>query len=159
MPARGTSESSRRVREVGAPFVHRLRVRYHECDPQGIVFNGTWFAYFDVTLTELWRAAFGSYDAMVEAGSDVMVVSAAATYRAPGRFDDELEIAMAIERLGTSSMTSAFTATRDGVTLVEGTLVHVFVDPATHTKQEIPGAAREKLAPWVVAGQPAGSAT
>ena len=45
------------------PFVHQLRVRYHECDAQGIVFNAHHFAYFDVTLTELWREAFGSYDA------------------------------------------------------------------------------------------------
>ena len=141
------------------PFVHRLRVRYHECDPQGIVFNGTWLAYFDVTLTELWRAAFGSYDAMVESGSDVMVVSASVAYRTPARFDDELEVAMGIQRLGTSSMTSVFTAARDGTVLVEGTLVHVFVDPASHTKQEIPGSAREKLAPWVTGDQAAGSAT
>jgi acyl-CoA thioester hydrolase len=56
-------------------------VRYHECDAQGIVFNANHFAYFDVTLTELWRAAFGSYDAMVEAGSDVVVVDAAAARR------------------------------------------------------------------------------
>ena len=50
------------------PFAHRLRVRYHECDPQGIVFNSHHFAYFDVVLTELWRAAFGSYGAMVASG-------------------------------------------------------------------------------------------
>src|SRR3712207_8836242 len=58
---------------MSPPFVHRFRVRYHECDAQGIVFNANHFAYFDVTLTELWRAAFGSYDAMVEAGTDVVV--------------------------------------------------------------------------------------
>jgi hypothetical protein len=50
------------------PFVHRLRVCYHECDQQGIVFNANHFAYFDVVLTELWRAAFGSYGAMVALG-------------------------------------------------------------------------------------------
>jgi acyl-CoA thioester hydrolase len=55
------------------PFVHRLRVRYHECDQQGIVFNANHFAYFDVVLTELWRAAFGSYGAMVASGADVQV--------------------------------------------------------------------------------------
>jgi acyl-CoA thioester hydrolase len=136
---------------VPEPFVHRLRVRYHECDPQGIVFNGTWFAYFDVTLTELWRAAFGSYDAMVQSGSDVVVVSAAATFSASARFDDELDVAMAIERLGGSSMTSAFTVRRDGETLAEGRLVHVFVDPATMAKQQIPDHARDALAPWVSA--------
>jgi acyl-CoA thioester hydrolase len=134
---------------VGAPFVHRLRVRYHECDPQGIVFNGNWFAYFDVTLTELWRAAFGSYEAMVEAGSDVVVVDASASFKASARFDDELEVAMGIARLGGSSMTSAFTATRDERVLVEGRLVHVFVDPATMAKQRIPEDVRARLAPWV----------
>ena len=46
------------------PFVHRHRVRYHECDPQGIVFNANWLTYFDVTLTEWFREAFGSYDAL-----------------------------------------------------------------------------------------------
>jgi len=29
-------------------FVHELRVRYGECDPQGIVFNANYLLYFDV---------------------------------------------------------------------------------------------------------------
>ena len=40
-------------------------------------------------------------------------------------------------------------ASRDGERLVEGRLVHVFVDPATLAKQEIPAFARERLAPYV----------
>ena len=44
---------------MGSAFVHPLRVRYAECDPQGVVFNGHYLAYFDIALTELWRAAFG----------------------------------------------------------------------------------------------------
>ena len=54
---------------MGGYFSHTLRVRYAECDAQGIVFNANHFAYFDITLTELWREAFGSYDAMVSAGT------------------------------------------------------------------------------------------
>ena len=34
-----------------APFVHRLRVRYGECDAQGVVFNANYLMYFDVALT------------------------------------------------------------------------------------------------------------
>ena len=133
---------------MSEPFVHRLRVRYHECDRQGIVFNAQWFAFFDVTLTELCRAAFGSYDAMVEEGTDVVVVDAQARFLAPGRFDEELDVAYAIERLGTTSMTIAASVTRDGERLVEGRLVYVFVDPVTLAKQEIPAVVRERLAPW-----------
>ena len=50
------------------PFVHKLRVRYNECDPQNVVFNANYFTYFDITITELWREAFGSYDAMLAGG-------------------------------------------------------------------------------------------
>ena len=134
-----------------APFVHRHRVRYHECDPQGIVFNGNWFQYFDVTLTELWRVTFGSYASVMERGSDVVVLEASARYFAPARFDEEIEIAMTYERLGTTSTVSRFDATRNGERLVEGRLVHVFVDPATMAKQPIPAWAREGLAPYLSA--------
>jgi acyl-CoA thioester hydrolase len=135
-----------------APFVHRLRVRYHECDAQGIVFNANWFAYFDVALTELWREAFGSYGAMVEQGLDVVVAEATARFLAPGRFDDELEIGLAIERLGTTSMATATSVRRDGELLVEGRMVHVFVDAATLVKTEIPAPMRERLAGYAPAG-------
>ena len=43
-------------------FRHPLRVRFHECDPQGVVFNGNYLAYFDIAFTELWREAFGGWD-------------------------------------------------------------------------------------------------
>ena len=48
---------------MGEPFTHHLRVRYAECDAQGVVFNAHYLAYFDTSLTELWRAAFGGYQA------------------------------------------------------------------------------------------------
>jgi len=134
---------------VAPPFVHRLRVRYNECDAQGIVFNAHHFAYFDITLTELWREAFGSYDAMVQAGSDVVVVDAQASFNGSPRFDDELAIEMTITNLGTSSMRSEFAERRGDEVLVTGRMAHVFVDPATMGKQEIPADVREKLAPWV----------
>jgi acyl-CoA thioester hydrolase len=133
-------------------FVHRLRVRYHECDAQGIVFNATHFAYFDVVLTELWRVAFGSYAAMVAAGTDVQVVDASASFHAPARFDDELDIAMMLVRLGTTSITSSFEERRDGALLVSGRLVHVCVDAGTHVKQPIPPDMRRRLAPWCSRG-------
>jgi acyl-CoA thioester hydrolase len=127
------------------PFVHRLRVRFHECDPQGVVFNAHYFAYFDVALTEMWRAAFGSYQSVVDDGTDVVVVEASATYRAPARFDEEIDIELAIARLGTTSMTTETAIRRDGQLLVEGRLVHVFVDPATMAKQTIPDRVRAGL--------------
>ena len=55
---------------AAAPLACKLRVRFGECDPQGVVFNAHFLAYFDIGMTELFRAAFGTlggYQAMVEA--------------------------------------------------------------------------------------------
>ena len=133
------------------PFVHQLRVRYHECDAQGIVFNAHHFAFFDITLTELWREAFGSYDAMVQGGTDVVVKDAQATFHASPRFDDLLDIEMTIEKLGSTSMVTKFEEKRDGELLVSGRMVHVFVTPGDNAKQEIPADVRERLEPYVAA--------
>jgi acyl-CoA thioester hydrolase len=129
-------------------FVHRLRVRFHECDPQGVVFNAHYFSYFDVALTEMWREAFGSYANVVQGGTDVVVVEAGATFRAPARFDDEVEVELAIERLGTTSMTMGAAIRRDGELLVQGRMVHVFVDAATLAKKAIPADVRAGLEPY-----------
>jgi acyl-CoA thioester hydrolase len=120
------------------PFAHHLRVRFHECDPQGVVFYAQYFAYFDVALTEMWREAFGSYGEVVAAGTDVVVVEAGATFRASARFDDELDVELRIDRLGTTSASMATAIRRDGEVLVEGRIAHVFVDAATMAKKPIP---------------------
>jgi acyl-CoA thioester hydrolase len=134
---------------LSPPFVHQLRVRYHECDAQGIVFNAHHFAFFDITLTELWREAFGSYDTMVDSGTDVIVADAQATFHASPRFDDLLDIELTIEKLGNTSMVTRFEEKRDGELLVTGRMVHVFITPGVNTKQPIPDDARARLEPYV----------
>jgi acyl-CoA thioester hydrolase len=135
---------------AGAPFRYRLRVRYAECDRQGHVFNSHYFAYFDVAMTELWRAAIGNYDLMVERGVDVVVGEAQARFRRAARFDDEIDVEAAIERLGRSGITIAFRVLRGSEPLVDGRLMYVCVDARELTSTPIPGWLREALAPWVV---------
>jgi acyl-CoA thioester hydrolase len=134
---------------VGVPFRHRLRVRYHECDQQGRVFNSHYFAYFDIALTELWRAAFGSYAKVVDSGADVVVAQAAATFRAAAVFDDELDVEVAVEAMGTTSIVLLDTIRRDGEVLVEGRVVQVCVDPASMAKRPIPNELRAGLEPYL----------
>jgi acyl-CoA thioester hydrolase len=110
-----------------APFVHKLRVRYGECDPQGIVFNANYLLYFDVAFTELWRAAVGPWQGLVERGVDAVVADASLSFRAPARFDEELELTARIARLGRSALTTEIDVVRDGGVLVAGRLRHVCV--------------------------------
>lgn len=134
---------------MAEPFVHRLRVRYGECDPQGIVFNAHYLAFFDIALTELWREALaGGYREMVDRGLDMVVAEAKCRYRASAGFDDELAIAVSIANLGTTSMTTATRITREEVLVVEGEMRHVFVELATRAKAPIPDWVRSALAPY-----------
>lgn len=130
-------------------FRHRLRVRYSECDPQGVVFNANHLTYFDIAITELWREAIGPYEkAMAEHGVDMVVAEARVRYLAPLRFDEEFELVAAVRSLGTTSLVSALGAEREGTLCADGELRHVFIDPATGTKTEIPPAIRAALAPF-----------
>jgi acyl-CoA thioester hydrolase len=127
------------------PFSHELRVRYGECDPQGIVFNANYLAYFDVAVTELFRAAIGPWQAMVDRGVDVVVAEANVKFRRPARFDDLITLGARVGSFGTTSATIELDIRRDGELLVEGWLRQVFVDAKTWEKTEIPPWAREAL--------------
>ena len=114
------------------PFRHRIRVRFNECDGQGVVFYANYLMYFDVAMTELWREAFGGgYAGMIANGTDAMVAEANIRYRASARFDDELDLVAAVTRIGTTSTVTRLTAERvsDGAVLAEADLRHVFIDP------------------------------
>src|SRR5437764_10993223 len=137
---------------MGEAHRHLLRVRYAECDMQGVVFNAHYLAYFDTNITELWRAAFGSYQAMLDEGIDMVVAEAQLRFTGAARFDDELTLSVALTHLGNTSFVTDHSISRDGETLVEGMLRHVLVDRETLRKTAIPDWARERLAPWVVGG-------
>ena len=138
-------------------FRHRLRVRYGECDPQGVVFNANYLAYFDVVLTEWWREAIGSYTAMVEAGADMVVAESRILFRSSAAFDDELDFELRVARLGNTGMKCHIDAWVGDRLVVEGEIRHVFIEPETKAKRPMPDEIRAALEPYL-AGAPAGDA-
>jgi acyl-CoA thioester hydrolase len=134
-----------RFAAVGRTHTHRLRVRYSECDLQGHVFNANFFSYFDLAITELWRASIGGYQVMLDAGFDLVVVEATARFKAPARFEDDLAIEITVTHLGTTSMRTALRVLRDDTLLVEGEMVHVFIRRDTTNKTPIPPEIRAAL--------------
>jgi acyl-CoA thioester hydrolase len=126
-------------------FVHRLRVRFGECDPQGVVFNANYLLYFDVAFTELWRERLGGYAEMIDGGVDVMLVQSNVGYKQPAKADDEIDIKLLVTKLGTTSMALGADVERDGELLAEAELHYVFVDSASLTKTAIPPEIRTAL--------------
>jgi acyl-CoA thioester hydrolase len=134
--------------EPFSPFSHQLRVRFAECDPQGVVFNSHYLAYVDVAITELWRAALGNYQTMLDRGVDVVVAEARLRFRSPARFDDEVRLEVTVTHMGNTSIISQHRICRGDDVLVEVEIRHVTVDRATLAKLPIPDWLRDGLSPW-----------
>lgn len=129
------------------PFRHELRVRWNECDPQGIVFNANYMTYVDLTVTELWRTLFGGYAEFVaRSGTDLVVADITLRFRGSARFDDVIAVTLDPAFTSESSITTAITIDRDADRLVEGTIRHVCVDAAALTKKLAPEELRRALA-------------
>jgi acyl-CoA thioester hydrolase len=133
---------------MSEPFVHQIRVRYAECDAQEVVFNAHYLAYVDIGITELWRAAFGSYQAMLDRGVDVVVAEAHLRFLRPARFDDELRLEVTVTHLGTTSIVTRHRICKDEELLVEVEIRHVMVEREALTKTAIPDWVRDGLAAW-----------
>ena len=134
-------------------FRHRIRVRYGECDPQGVVFNANYLAYFDIVVTEFWREAVGGYQEMLEAGADMVVAESRILFRSSATFDDELDFDLTVARLGNTALTSKIKASVDDRLIVDGELRHVFIDAQTKEKRPIPDDVRRRLEPYLAADE------
>lgn len=132
------------------PFVHRMRVRYAECDAQGVVFNAHYLAYIDHSITEMWREAYGGYEEMLQRGVDVVVAEARLQFLEGARFDQEVDVEMLVTHMGTTSMRSHHRLLRvpDGAVLMEADTRHVWIDRDTKGKAPIPDWGRAGLERW-----------
>jgi acyl-CoA thioester hydrolase len=121
------------------PFVHSLRVRYHECDAQKVVFNSRYGEYVDVAFGEFMRA-LGYYDKGANGNPELQLVKQITEWKSPARYDDELEISVLPLKLGNTSMTVRSEVRRRGEStlLAHTETVYVHVDPQSFTKSPIP---------------------
>ncbi|MCA9280168.1 MAG: acyl-CoA thioesterase [Phycisphaeraceae bacterium] len=77
----------------------RVRVRYIECDAQGIAHHANYGPWLEMGRTELLRDAGTSYKQLEASGVFIVVTRMEIVYRRPIRYDDVIEI----ETLGGSS--------------------------------------------------------
>ena len=113
-------------------FFHPLRVRWNECDAQGIVFNVNYFLYYDIGVFE-WNRALG-YD--MGSAPEFLTVRAEADFKASAVFDDELLVGMRCARIGNKSMQVAGiilkgTDPATASVLNVGMLTYVYVEKGT----------------------------
>ena len=125
-------------------FINPLRVRWSEVDQQKVVFNAHYLTYFDIGITDYWRAMAIPYEASMRGlGGEPFVRKATVQFHASARLDDQLEVGLKCARIGTSSMGFVGGIFRDEQLLISSELVYVFADPIAQVSVPVPQRLRE----------------
>jgi acyl-CoA thioester hydrolase len=75
-----------------------LRVRYPEVDAMGYLHHSRFFQYFEIGRVELLRSLGHSYADVERRGIFFVVVKVECRYRAPARYDEELQLTTRVKR-------------------------------------------------------------
>ncbi len=120
--------------------------RWSDNDMYGHVNNSIFYHWFDTAVNN-WLIGAGLLD--VERGGTIcLVVETGCRYARPLSYPDAVEIGLAVERVGTSSVTYALGAfgAHDDATAAEARFVHVCVDRTTRRPQPLAADWRAALA-------------
>jgi acyl-CoA thioester hydrolase len=77
---------------AAARSIARVRVRFCETDLMGIVHHASYVAYLEVARVEWLRRRGVTYADWAARGLHLAVVELTLQYKAPARFDDELDV-------------------------------------------------------------------
>jgi acyl-CoA thioester hydrolase len=107
-----------------------VRVRYDEVDRMGVVHHPRYLVYFEVARTEYLRSLGGTYRALEDSGTLLMVVEAAAKYRRPARYDDLLAVRTRLVDVGPVRLRFEYEVLRGREVLATGHTVLAACDRA-----------------------------
>jgi acyl-CoA thioester hydrolase len=116
-------------------FTHRVRVRYSDCDMQGVVFNSNYFDYLDDTMAmwleaELGPSFLGEFDYVVK--------KASLEWQSPARFRDVVEMRPRVTRWGRTSFEVSIDLSVNGRAVGEAEFVFISVEPEGHEPTPVP---------------------
>ena len=118
----------------------RFHVRYAETDAAGIVHHSAYIVWFEEGRSELSRRLGMPYAELERRGIDLELTSVEGRYRAPARYDQEIEVQTRVAELRSRSMAFEYRVIRpaDGAVLAEGRTTHLAVARATGRPARIP---------------------
>jgi acyl-CoA thioester hydrolase len=125
---RVAAEPSRRVEDY--PFSHRLRVRFAETDLMGVVHHSRYLPYLEEARVAYLRYIGHPYGEWREAGLDAAVLEVFVQYRRPLRFDDEVDVHLAVAAATRTTFQMAYLLTVDGEVAASAVTVHGLVTAA-----------------------------
>jgi acyl-CoA thioester hydrolase len=125
---------------------HKFRVIYGDTDMMGVVYYANYLRYFEAGRTELLRALGVNYRALEASGYGLPAVNASVQYKAPARYDDELELETAIVEIGLGSIKIGYRLfrTENDQLITTGETTHACVGPSGRIAR-LPESLRNKI--------------
>lgn len=130
----------------GNPFIFQSRVRFGDTDASGRIFYAALLYHFDAAESEFMRSRNLSYR---DLQLGLPRVHVECDFSSVLEFDDLMDIAVSVERVGNSSFTLAFDVSVAGRAAARGKIVIVSVDPRTGRAIPLPEKLRSALSPQV----------
>src|ERR1700683_5331088 len=96
------------------PFIYQSRVRFGDTDASGRIFYISLLHHFDAAEVEFLRSLGVGYNMIQDGKIGFPRVHVECDYTGAITYDDLLDIAVTVDRLGRASFTLAFDATVEG---------------------------------------------
>jgi acyl-CoA thioester hydrolase len=132
--------------DVEPRYWFELPVRYADTDAQGHVYFANYLTFFDEAFTGYLHAIGCAPKALLAAGVDVVYRDAQCEYLGRSRFEDRLAIGVRMERIGSTSFTTAYVARIGDALVARGRLTNVCVDARSMNKVAVPDMLRDAVA-------------
>lgn len=129
-----------------------IRVKYHECDMQHVVFNANYWVYADDLVAQWMRHAIAAGTGSGTPATNVfaemfdfMLKKAEGTWHKGAAYGDTIEASCRVARWGNTSFDVAIAMSVGGEPCFDATITYVSVTPGTHTPCPVPDAVRAAL--------------
>lgn len=107
---------------------HQVRVRFAETDAMGVVHHASYPLYLEETRVAWLRAVGHDYASLRDDGIDFAVIEAWVQYRSPLRFDDVVDVHVAIGKATRMTFQIAYLLAVAGEPRATAVTVHACVD-------------------------------
>ena len=137
-------------------FRTRFRVRWMECDAQGIAFNGAYLGYLEIAQAEYYRnLGVGIYHIPRSGYFDLAVVKTTLEFKAPARVDEIVEARIRVARIGNSSIVMDLELWRPDPALLLTTIEAVYAgyDAAAGISRPVPDEFRQLIGRYEESGE------
>ena len=137
-------------------FMTSVRVRWMECDAQGIVYNGAYLGYLEIGQAEYYRnLGFAIYIIPQSGYFDFAVVKSTQEFKSPAKVDEIIELHVRVSNIGNTSLTlnlEIYPESGDRL-LTSIETVYVGYDAATESSRPVPDAIRKLVTHFEETGE------